>query len=565
MFLLFLLGCILVLVQGQTNLIHNGDFETTSYNGNWYCIACTLTSDNDAYQGQHSVHVSNRHQNWAGAAQNLQIQGNEVYKASGRVKLWNTHDGSDYQEVTFMLACKDGSGKNTYSKFGSTSRVKPGQWYEIGGALRSGSGSHSCHIYVQTPAPTDYALDSVTVVHIPHDSNWKSHANQRINANRKADITISLAGAGVDSSSVDIELKQDKMEFIMGSEVPARLITGSNHAFQDVFYKNFEWGVLENALKWGSMEHSQGHINYNTPLLAMDTMISHGIKLRCHCAFWDVDKNVQQWVKNLDRTHLLSAINDRIDGVVGRTHGKCEQWDVNNEMFHGSFFEKHTGNPDITMDMFRRIHSKDSHPDLYLNDYSVISGADSATEMKDFAMKYKQAGVPIGGIGVQGHLHMFDVEVIKARLDILAEAGLPIMVTEFAINERDENKKASHLVDVMTMLFSHPSVKGILFWGFWDQDIWEHDAPLYTGSNVTPNAAGRAYENLFHNTWRTHVTHTISGHQQYHVRGFKGDYTLTVKHNGHTLKTEHFTLTDGGKNVEVHLDGNNGVSHVIVG
>ena len=43
-----------------------------------------------------------------------------------------------------------------------------------------------------------------------------------------------------------------------GSCVDARMIVDSQHrAYQDVFYKNFGWGVLENALKWQWMETSQ--------------------------------------------------------------------------------------------------------------------------------------------------------------------------------------------------------------------------------------------------------------------------------------------------------------------
>lgn len=41
----------------------------------------------------------------------------------------------------------------------------------------------------------------------------------------------------------------------------------------------------------------------------------------------------------------------------------------------------------------------------------------SIQAMKDTAVKYKKAGVPIGGIGVQGHMHGIDVHVIKASIE----------------------------------------------------------------------------------------------------------------------------------------------------
>jgi hypothetical protein len=55
------------------------------------------------------------------------------------------------------------------------------------------------------------------------------------------------------------------------------------------------------------------------------------------------------------------------------------------------------------------------------------------------------------------------------------------------------------------------------------------------------------------------VTHTIHGTEQYHVRAFKGEYVLNVKHNGQVLKSQTFTLDDGGKTLQVHLNGNTGL------
>jgi len=56
---------------------------------------------------------------------------------------------------------------------------------------------------------------------------------------------------------------------------------------------------------------------------------------------------------------------------------------------------------------------------------------------------------------------------------------------ELGVNAPDENTRASDLTDLLTVFFAHPSVRGVVFWGFWDGKIWETDAPLYTGPNVT--------------------------------------------------------------------------------
>ncbi|XP_060559071.1 uncharacterized protein LOC132719318 [Ruditapes philippinarum] len=556
--------------NAATSYLQNADFESGNFNGNWYAMGCQMTQSNDAYQGHHSVHMSNRNQNWNGLGQNVNLHAGSRYKTTAYVKLLNTANNKPYQSVSMMLNCKDSHGADVYKQFGVTQNVQPGQWCEIGGVLHTNNGYHTCHIYVQTDAHTDYLVDSASMVLVPYDTNWKTKANQRIEKFRKANINIKLTGNVIDTTSVDIELKQTKMEFAFGSAVSAtKIVDHSLSAYQKTFYDNFEWGVLENALKWRQMEHTKGHINYDRPLNAIKAMRSHGIKMRCHCAFWDKDEYTQDWVKALHGAAVRNAISTRIQEITSHTRGMCKQWDVNNEMLHGGTYERLSGDPNITMDMFRQMHAADRQPLLFLNEYSVISASESTVAHKDTAMRYKKAGVPIGGLGVQGHMHNIDIDVIKAELDILAEAGLPIMITELGINDKNENSRATKLVDLLTLFFSHPSVEGVLFWGFWDGQIWEKDAPLFTGPNLTPNAAGRAYQNLFHNVWRTSETHTIHGHQQLHVRGFKGKYTLNVKHNGHVLQTETFTLADGGKTLSVHISGHSGgtpsVSGVIVG
>ena len=53
-------------------------------------------------------------------------------------------------------------------------------------------------------------------------------------------------------------------------------------------------------------------------------------------------------------------------------HNRVEHWDVNNENMHGDFFEQHTGNINITMDMFRDAHAVDPHAKLFLNEYGIL-------------------------------------------------------------------------------------------------------------------------------------------------------------------------------------------------
>ena len=80
---------------------------------------------------------------------------------------------------------------------------------------------------------------------------------------------------------------------------------------------------------------------------------------------------------------------------------------------------------------------------------------------------------------------MMSVIVLQSRLDTLAQAGLPIWVTELDVQAQDPNKRADFYEKALKALYSHPSVEGILFWGFWDQAHWRGEkAALVSGNDL---------------------------------------------------------------------------------
>lgn len=163
--------------------------------------------------------------------------------------------------------------------------------------------------------------------------------------------------------------------------------------------------------------------------------------------------------------------------------------------------------------------------------------------------------IPVYFIGIQGHFYAKDVniDVVKYRLDKVAEAGLKIWITELTVSENDANKKAVTLENLMTLFFSHPAVEGIMLWGFWDNAINKPPAKLFEGPNLMPNAAGQVYLDLVEKAWKTDYSHPISAHTHLSTTGFLGDYVLNVKRDGHVIHQEPFSLDQSGKHLTVHL------------
>jgi GH35 family endo-1,4-beta-xylanase len=344
-----------------------------------------------------------------------------------------------------------------------------------------------------------------------------------------------------------VKLEQISHEFWFGAAIANSIFDGSASAtdvekYKQVFLENFNSAVTENALKWGTMEREKGKVDFAT----VDNMLvwtdAHQIPLRGHNLYWGIDQFVQDWVKNLDDQELTETLHTRARTIAPRYKGRFAEYDLNNEMIHGNYYEKRLG-PDITRKMAEWIQDYDPETELYLNDYDILTG----NRLEDY-VKHIQAlldqGVPVGGIGVQGHLHGedFDPAALRNALDVLAKFDLPIKVTEFNIpgqrskfykdrslqlTPEEEQRKAENLVTYYRICFAHPAVDGILMWGFWEGGNWIPVSSLYN-KDWSPTPAAEAYQKLIFDEWWTRFEGKADKQGYCVVPAFFGKHKVTV-------------------------------------
>jgi GH35 family endo-1,4-beta-xylanase len=155
--------------------------------------------------------------------------------------------------------------------------------------------------------------------------------------------------------------------------------------------------------------------------------------------------------------------------------------------------------------------------------------------------KLLKQGIPIAGIGAQGHSHLetFDRQVLRNALDSLAIFKLPIRITEFnmpgmrsnykqqKLTPEQEESKAKEIVDYYRICFAHPAVEGILMWGFWEGANWIPSSSLYKRDwSQTPSA--EAYKNLIFKEWWTKESGVAGRKGIFSVPAFFGKYKVTV-------------------------------------
>ena len=191
--------------------------------------------------------------------------------------------------------------------------------------------------------------------------------------------------------------------------------------YKEVFLENFNAAVTENALKWHVMERTQGDVDYSIVDAILAWTEEHDIPLRGHNIFWGVANRVPDWQKELDDGQLQNVLKSRAITIGQRYRGRFAEYDLNNEMLHNNYYEQRLGS-EITKQMAMWVKEGDADAVLYLNDYDILTGNKLDDYVTHIETLLKQ-GVPLGGIGVQGHLHgdSFDRDALKRALDTLAQ------------------------------------------------------------------------------------------------------------------------------------------------
>jgi hypothetical protein len=204
---------------------------------------------------------------------------------------------------------------------------------------------------------------------------------------------------------------------------------------------------------------------------------------------------------------------------------------------------------DVMVDWFKtaRQSTVDREALLYLNENKVISDpapGDITENMKRFEKEVRYLldnGAPLSAIGFQSRFgKKTPPETIYKRLQYFEKFNLPIAATEFEMKDTigDEFERAAMTERAMTVLFSHRLVNGIYAWSLLAQDQGGpgHRAILEDDGRL--KLRGKVWMYLMKNRWRTDESLTTDADGKVRLRGFKGDYLVTVGDDGIATSTQ---------------------------
>ncbi|MFF4489835.1 endo-1,4-beta-xylanase [Streptomyces sp. NPDC001544] len=297
-----------------------------------------------------------------------------------------------------------------------------------------------------------------------------------------AATTLALLAAGTahaaDTPLRDLAAAKGK---IIGTAVTGSKLTGT---YGDIAGSQFSSLTPGNAMKWGSVEPTQGSFNWAEADQIVAFAQAHHQQVRGHTLVWH-NQN-PSWLTNGNWTsaQLGTLLQNHISTEVGRYKGKIAAWDVVNEAFN----EDGTYRPTLRYsglgsgyiaNAFTWAHAADPDAKLYINDYNVEGVNAKSDALYNLVKSLKQQGVPIDGVGLQAHLILGQVpSTLQQNIQRFADLGVDVAITELDIRmalPADSAKLAQQAADFKSVVAACAAVTrcvNVTVWGFADSDSW---------------------------------------------------------------------------------------------
>lgn len=520
----------------------------------WKCVGCKALWVPQGMDGTAAVKIIRRSAKWSRLGSMVPVEKLHYYYYTAYISiLAEKVDKKPYYQVEAVVKTINEDRSFSYSVVGITPRVQPGTGFrKVGGDFFVKTDAMTAEIYIRiSDLKVQYLIDNVSVTEIFPHPEWRRLADARIEKYRKSNVDIRLTGT-CEEKDYQLTLTEEKYHFGFGACVKGRLMANpKEEIYRQFIYKNFNWAVLENALKWGKTEQKKGKLDLSIAKAAIPLLRKNNLQIRGHTVFWGKNNLMPPWIKKLPPEEVMKALDYRIKHTVEYFGNNLSHWDVNNENLDGDVYEGLTGNPNITTVMFQKVHVAVPLAKLFINDNSIVQYSKSTVAIADQAKLLLQDGAPLYGIGIQSHLRKAPaIHVLQRRLDEVAKSGLPIWITEMTYENPDFANRTAVYEDLLRVYFSHPAVEGILFWVI-SNNGWRPNAALLD-ANMKPNPTGQRYLEL-RKQWSTpFFSHRLKSGETF-FRAFHGNYRLQLQENGKVIFNTLVKVRRGRQTVQINL------------
>jgi endo-1,4-beta-xylanase len=306
--------------------------------------------------------------------------------------------------------------------------------------------------------------------------------------------------------------------FRIGAALSSQSLDQQLQPSLDLLAREFNSITPENCMKWEEIRPG-GQWYWETADRFVDFGTANDMYMVGHTLVWhsQIPRSAFQDAagNDLGRSAMLAKMEDHIDVLAGRYKGRIAAWDVVNEAIdEGNGWRKSPWfniiGDDYMEHAFRFAHAAAPDAHLMYNDYNMHN-----PQKRQFLVNvfhdYLERGVPIHGVGLQGHVGLDypDLEEWERSIAAYAELGLKVHITELEVDvlpnpynmsaeisnrfeyspENDPYRDGlpeaiqQQLADRYEQLFRillkyRNSIKRVTFWGLDDGTSWKNNFPI---------------------------------------------------------------------------------------
>lgn len=271
-----------------------------------------------------------------------------------------------------------------------------------------------------------------------------------------------------------------------------------------VVSREFTSVTPENSMKWRSLAPAADEYDFSGADQLVDFALANGQRVRGHTLFWHRLNGLPSWIEaELDAAgdpaaRLRELMAAHTATVVGRYAGRIAQWDVVNEplgIVGGDFdgeniFYQVLGEEYLDMALLH-AHAADPSAELFINETFTEFQPQKFDALLALAQRLLDRGVPLHGIGLQGHFFLLapDETVLRDQLQRIAALGLKAEITEldiplplFKTATDPLAAQAQAYAAVFDACLAVPLCSGITVWGVDDAHTWLDSFAITAGN-----------------------------------------------------------------------------------
>ena len=320
---------------------------------------------------------------------------------------------------------------------------------------------------------------------------------------------VALSAAAQDQPAGQKTLKGAYEDYFpIGVSVGPRNLSGDE---SELILRQFAGLTAENVMKMGPIHPEEDRFNWEPADRIADFARGHGLKLRGHTLCWH--NQTPGWLfvdekgEEVSKAVLLARLKAHINAVAGRYKGRVYAWDVVNEVIDDNPEKFYRESPwyricgeEFIAKAFEYAHEADPDALLFYNDYNAVD-PEKRDKIHEMLKKLLDAGVPVHGMGIQGHWSVFEPNDanLRAAIEKYASLGLQVQITELDISiypaedQRrdpvpDENQtftqeleqKQMEQYDMIFRVFRdyRKVITGVTFWNISDRRSWLDNFPV---------------------------------------------------------------------------------------